>query len=162
VVRDAKARGYTEPDPRDDLSGMDVARKLVILAREMGVGIELSDVEVESLVPESLREVAAETFLDALCAHDDAMRARLERARAEDAVLRYVGVVTADGKAKVALLPYPRAHAFAGLAATDNVIAFTSRRYATQPLVVRGPGAGPEVTAGGVFADLRRLAGSLG
>lgn len=162
VVREAKERGYTEPDPRDDLSGMDVARKLVILAREMGVGIELSDVEVESLVPERLRDVSAEAFLDALPAHDDAMHARLERARAEDAVLRYVGVVTADGKAKVALLPYPRTHAFAGLAATDNVIAFTSRRYATQPLVVRGPGAGPEVTAGGVFADLLRLAGSLG
>jgi aspartokinase/homoserine dehydrogenase 1 len=161
IVRDAKARGYTEPDPRDDLSGMDVARKLVILAREMGVGIELADVEVESLVPAALRDVSAEAFLDALPAHDNAMRARLERARAEGSVLRYVGVVSADGKARVALLPYPTSHAFAGLAATDNVIAFTSRRYATQPLVVRGPGAGPEVTAGGVFADLLRLASAL-
>jgi aspartokinase/homoserine dehydrogenase 1 len=73
-------------------------------------------------------------------------------------VLRYVGVVTAEGRAKVALLPYAQSHAFAGLAATDNVIAFSSARYASQPLVVRGPGAGPEVTAGGVFADLLRLA----
>jgi len=162
VVQDAKARGYTEPDPRDDLSGMDVARKLVILAREMGVEIELSGVEIESLVPEALRDVSAEAFLDALPAHDDAMKARLERASADGCVLRYVGVVSADGTAKVALLPYPRDHAFAGLAATDNVIAFTSRRYSSQPLVVRGPGAGPGVTGGGVFAALLRVAGSLG
>ena len=161
VVREAKVLGYTEPDPRDDLSGMDVARKLVILAREMGVAIELADVEIESLVPAALRDVSASEFLDALPAHDADMLARLDRARAEGNVLRYVGVVSSDGKAKVALLPYARAHAFAGLAATDNVIAFTSKRYASQPLVVRGPGAGPEVTAGGVFADLLRLAGSL-
>jgi aspartokinase/homoserine dehydrogenase 1 len=167
VVRDAKTRGYTEPDPRDDLSGTDVARKLVILAREMGVRIELSDVEIESLVPEALRRdaseggVSASEFLEALAQHDDAMKARLDRARAEGAVLRYVGVVTAEGRAKVALLPYAQSHAFAGLAATDNVIAFSSARYASQPLVVRGPGAGPEVTAGGVFADLLRLATSL-
>jgi aspartokinase/homoserine dehydrogenase 1 len=141
---------------------MDVARKLVILAREMGVAIELSDVEIESLVPEALRGVSASAFLDALPEHDDAMKSRLERASAEASVLRYVGVVSADGRAKVALLPYPRSHAFAGLAATDNVIAFTSARYASQPLVVRGPGAGPEVTAGGVFADLLRLASALG
>jgi aspartokinase/homoserine dehydrogenase 1 len=163
VVREAKARGYTEPDPRDDLSGMDVARKLVILAQEMGAMLELGDVEIESLVPESTRDVeGADAFLDALEAHDEAMRARLQRAKADGCVLRYVGVVGSDGTAKVALLPYPTTHAFAGLAATDNVIAFTSRRYASQPLVVRGPGAGPEVTAGGVFADLLRLASSLG
>jgi aspartokinase/homoserine dehydrogenase 1 len=89
------------------------------------------------------------------------MSARLDRASAVGAVLRYVGVVSADGRAKVALLPYAKSHAFAGLAATDNVIAFSSARYASQPLVVRGPGAGPEVTAGGVFADLLRLATSL-
>ena len=161
VVRDAKARGYTEPDPRDDLSGTDVARKLVILAREMGVGLELEDVEIESLVPQALRDVSAGEFLEALAQHDDAMKARLDRASAEGAVLRYVGVVGADGRATVALLPYAKSHAFAGLAATDNVIAFSSARYASQPLVVRGPGAGPEVTAAGVFADLLRLATSL-
>ncbi len=162
VVRDAKERGYTEPDPRDDLSGMDVARKLVILAREMGVEIELSAVHVESLVPESTRDIeGAEAFLSALEAHDAAMKERLDQATREGCVLRYVGVVTSDGSARVALLPYPRTHAFAGLAASDNIIAFTSRRYAKQPLVVRGPGAGSDVTAGGVFADLLRLTGAL-
>jgi aspartokinase/homoserine dehydrogenase 1 len=128
----------------------------------MGVANELSDVDIESLVPAALRDVSAAEFLDALPAHDGEMKARLDRASAEGNVLRYVGVVSRDGGAKVALLPYARTHAFAGLAATDNVIAFTSQRYASQPLVVRGPGAGPEVTAGGVFADLLRLAGSLG
>jgi aspartokinase/homoserine dehydrogenase 1 len=161
IVRDAKARGYTEPDPRDDLSGMDVARKLVILAREMGVHLELGDVRVESLVPEALRGVDAGAFLDALAQHDEVLEARRARAEAEGAVLRYVGVVRADGRAEVALLPYDKSHPFAALAATDNVIAFSSARYASQPLVVRGPGAGPEVTAGGVFADLLRLVSSL-
>lgn len=161
IVRDAKARGYTEPDPRDDLSGMDVARKLVILAREMGVHLELGDVQVESLVPEALRGVDAGAFLDALAQHDEVIEARRARAEAEGAVLRYVGVVRADGRAEVALLPYDKSHPFAALAATDNVIAFSSARYASQPLVVRGPGAGPEVTAGGVFADLLRLVSSL-
>ena len=162
IVRDAKERGYTEPDPRDDLSGMDVARKLVILAREMGVDIELNAVEVESLVPESTRHIeGAEAFLDALAAHDETMKARLQQAKNDGCVLRYVGVVSADGSARVALLPYPHAHAFAGLAASDNIIAFTSRRYASQPLVVRGPGAGSDVTAGAVFADLLRLTSSL-
>lgn len=162
VVREAKSLGYTEPDPRDDLSGMDVARKLVILAREMGVEIELDKVEVESLVPASLREGDAAAFLEKLPSFDGAMAERLAQARANSEVLRYVGVASEDGTAKVALLPYAESHAFARLAATDNVFAFTTERYAKQPLVVQGPGAGPEVTAGGVFADLLRLASSLG
>ncbi len=160
VVRDARARGYTEPDPRDDLSGMDVARKLVILAREMGVEIELSDVEVESLVPaDAASATSPEEFLDRLRASDDAMAARVRAARDAGARLRYVGVVDAAGRARVSLSPYPERHAFSRLAETDNVFAFTSARYpAAQPLVVQGPGAGPAVTAGGVFADLLRLA----
>ncbi len=162
VVLDAKARGFTEPDPRDDLSGLDVARKLVILARELGVELELSDVAIESLVPPALAGVSREAFLDALPAHDDAMRARLEAARATGEVLRYVGTIERSGRARVALERYPRAHALASLSSTDNVIAFTSARYREQPLIVRGPGAGPEVTAAGVFADLLRLVGSFG
>ncbi len=160
VVRDARAKGYTEPDPRDDLSGMDVARKLVILAREMGVEVELSDVEVESLVPASAADAATpEEFLERLRAHDDEMAARVKAARDANACLRYVGVVDATGKARVSLSSYPLHHAFARLAATDNIFAFTTDRYAaTQPLVVQGPGAGPAVTAGGVFADVLRLA----
>ncbi len=163
VVRQAKALGYTEPDPRDDLSGTDVARKLVILGREMGLGLSLEDVEVESLVPADAEGAAsADDFLERLAASDAKMSARLEAARANDAVLRYVGVVEASGRARVSLSPYPSSHAFARLAATENVLAFTTARYRAQPLVVSGPGAGPDVTASGVFADLLRLSAWLG
>jgi aspartokinase/homoserine dehydrogenase 1 len=163
IVREAKERGYTEPDPRDDLSGMDVARKLVILAREMGVAIDLADVAVESLVPPGgERAGTPEELFDALAAADDTMGRRRDGAAARGEVLRYVGVVDASGKATVSLREYPRAHAFARITATDNVIAFTTARYRAQPLIVQGPGAGPEVTAGGVFADLLRLASYLG
>jgi aspartokinase/homoserine dehydrogenase 1 len=163
VVRAAKHLGYTEPDPRDDLSGVDVARKLVILAREIGVELELDAVEVESLVPASAANAPTpEAFLDQLARGDDAMGERLANARADGCVLRYVGVVDRSGSARVALTAYPSTHAFARLGATDNVFAFTTSRYAERPLVVQGPGAGPEVTAGGVFADLLRLADWLG
>jgi aspartokinase/homoserine dehydrogenase 1 len=164
LVRDARARGFTEPDPRDDLSGTDVARKLVILAREIGLGLEVHDIEVESLVPaELVAATSIEDFLGRLADHDGAMRARLDAARAAGGVLRYVGVVEpSTAAASVRLASYPREHPFAGLSATDNLVAFTTDRYAAQPLVVRGPGAGPEVTAAGIFADLLRLAGALG
>ncbi len=161
VVRKAQALGYTEPDPRDDLSGTDVARKLVILAREMGVELELERVAVESLVPTALASLEASAFVDGLRAFDGEMSARFEAAKARGEVLRYVGVAGATVRAKVALLAYPESHPFARLSATDNVFAFTTERYAQQPLLVQGPGAGPAVTAGGVFADLLRLASSL-
>ena len=163
VVREARALGYTEPDPRDDLSGTDVARKLVIVAREMGVAIELADVVIESLVPPGTEgAVGAEAFIEALATHDEAMETRRAVAAAEGRCLRYVGVVDAQGKARVSLEAYGLDHAFARLSATDNIFAFTTARYRAQPLVVQGPGAGPEVTAGGVFADLLRLAAWLG
>jgi aspartokinase/homoserine dehydrogenase 1 len=167
IVREAKSRGYTEPDPRDDLSGTDVARKLVILAREMGLELELEDVAVESLVPEALRRGTAEEYLRALPGHDAAMLERRRRAQAAGEVLRYVGVIEAgaDGgpaRAVVALRGYPAEHAFGRISGSDNIVAFRTRRYDPQPLIVQGPGAGPEVTAGGVFADLLRLASYVG
>ena len=163
AVVEAKKLGYTEPDPREDLSGMDVARKAVILARECGKRIELDDVEIESLVPESLRDAPdAEAFLTGLAAHDDAMEGQRIAADADDQVLRYVAVIEADGGASVGLRRYPKSHAFARTRGGDNIIAFTTERYLEEPLVVQGPGAGPAVTAGGVFADVLRLASWLG
>lgn len=162
IVRDAKQRGYTEPDPRDDLSGTDVARKLIILAREMGLTLELADVQIESLVPAGLEAGSIDGFLAQLPAHDAAMRARYEAAQARGKVLRYVGRITAAGSATVGVVELDRKHAFANIALTDNVVRFATSRYCNNPLIVQGPGAGPEVTAGGIFADLLRLSAYLG
>ena len=162
IVRDAKQRGYTEPDPRDDLSGTDVARKLIILGREMGLKLDLKDVQVESLVPGELAGGTSEEFLAQLPRHDEAMKKRFEAAKARGHVLRYVGRVTSEGKATVGLMELEAKHAFANIALTDNVVRFATSRYNNNPLIVQGPGAGPEVTAGGVFADLLRLATYLG
>jgi aspartokinase/homoserine dehydrogenase 1 len=163
VVRAAKAKGYTEPDPRDDLSGMDFARKVIILGREMGLNIELKDVELESLVPPALASCSAQEFLDRLHEFDGPMAERLEQARARNRVLRYVGSVdAATGKASVGLVELERSHTFANINLTDNVVRFMTQRYNQNPLVVQGPGAGPEVTAGGVFADLLRVCAYLG
>ena len=162
IVRRARDAGFTEPDPRDDLSGMDVARKLVILAREAGHAIELEDVTVESLVPEALEGVGVEAFLDQVGVLDADMAQRLAAADAADQVLRYVGRITADGQASVALTAVSRDDALANIALTDNVVRIESDRYSDNPLVIQGPGAGPDVTAAGVFADLLRLAAELG
>jgi len=162
IVRDAKQRGYTEPDPRDDLSGMDVARKLIILGREMGLALELNDVSVESLVPAGLSDGSIEEFMSRLPRHDGAMLERLQAARSRGKVLRYVGRLTADGRATVGLTELDAKHPFANIALTDNVVRFATGRYCDNPLIVQGPGAGPAVTAGGVFADLLRLAAYLG
>lgn len=162
IVRDAKAKGYTEPDPRDDLSGMDVARKLVILGREMGLELSLDAVEVESLVPSELEDVSIDEFLDRLTSIDDRMQARFEAAAKEGKVLRFVASLTSEGAAKVKLDAYDRAHPFAGIRLTDNIVQLETKRYDENPLVVQGPGAGPDVTAGGAFADLLRLASYLG
>ncbi len=161
IVRAARDSGYTEPDPRDDLSGLDVARKVIILGREMGMRIALEDLQIESLVPEGLQDGSIEDFLTALPAHDEAMRARCEQAQAAGKVLRYVGRLSAQG-ASVQLEALPDDHPFARINLTDNVVRYESRRYSENPLVVQGPGAGPEVTAAGVFADVLRLASYLG
>ncbi len=162
IVRAAKLKGYTEPDPRDDLSGMDVARKLIILGREMGLTLEMSDVEVTGLVPKSLQNVGVDEFMESLPAFDDAMSAMLAGAKKRQQVLRYVGRIDAAGKATVGLTHLEATHAFANIALTDNVVRFATRRYCDNPLIVQGPGAGPEVTAGGVFSDLLRLSAYLG
>ena len=162
IVRSARAKGYTEPDPRDDLSGMDVARKLIILAREMGLTLEMADVQVEGLVPKELEKCSVDEFMARLPEFDAAMATMLRSAREKNEVLRYVGRVDQDGKATVGLMRLDSRHAFANIALTDNVVRFATRRYCDNPLIVQGPGAGPEVTAAGVFSDLLRLSAYLG
>ncbi|KAK3021854.1 hypothetical protein RJ639_047862, partial [Escallonia herrerae] len=191
VVTEAKKAGYTEPDPRDDLSGKDVARKMselapainrhglgpfevvipgqfmrevIILARESGLKLELSDIPVESLVPEPLTATASvEEFLQQLPQFDQGMSDKRQDAEDAGEVLRYVGVVDVVKQiGEVKLRRYKKEHPFAQLAESDNIIAFTTERYKKQPLIVRGPGAGAEVTAGGVFSDILRLASYLG
>ena len=158
IVRAARDSGYTEPDPRDDLSGMDVARKLTIISRELGHKLELGDFPVENLVPEPLRDCSIDEFLDRLAEHDGAMQAMYDRAKSKGQSLRYVGRLDADGNAAVGLESGSSDHPFSNIALTDNIVQFETDRYSSNPLVVQGPGAGPEVTAGGVFSDLLRLA----
>lgn len=162
VVSEAKALGYTEPDPRDDLSGMDVARKLIILGREMGLRRDLGEVQVESLVPAALTHCSVQDFITRLAEFDEQMLARLRAAQSRDQVLRYVGSVDAQGRAQVGLVELPKSHPFANIALTDNIVRFETARYDRNPLIVQGPGAGPAVTAAGVFADLLRVCAYLG
>ena len=162
IVREAHSLGFTEPDPREDLSGVDVARKLIILAREMGLEVELDNVQVESMVPSDLRSATVDEYLNTLDKHDEAIAALVTSARAENKVLRYVGTIESDGCIVAGLQSYAKDHPFANLTSSDNVVSFQTKRYNTQPMIVRGPGAGPEVTAAGVFGDLLRLASFLG
>jgi aspartokinase/homoserine dehydrogenase 1 len=162
LVLEARSKGYTEPDPRDDLSGTDVARKLVILGREAQFHLSIEDVEVQNLIPLALRTVDLDEFLGRLAEYDSEMDQRIKASRQKGEVLRYVGRVDSQNRAEVALRSVPQNHSFGRIAGTDNIVAFKTRRYCHQPLIVQGPGAGPEVTAGGVFADLLKLAYYLG
>ncbi len=162
LVRKAKEMGYTEPDPRDDLSGMDVCRKTVILARELGYEVEVSDVPIESLVPQELSTLTIDEFMDKLEVLDKIVLEKYEKAKAENKKLCYVGRIDENGKCSVTLKGYPMDHSFSQASGTDNVICFVTDRYSTQPLVIKGPGAGREVTAGGVFSDILRLSAYLG
>jgi aspartokinase/homoserine dehydrogenase 1 len=158
IVVAARESGYTEPDPRDDLSGMDVARKLTILARELGQPVEIGEFPVESLVPEPLRDVSASEFLERLPEFDDEMQRLYEEAAADNKKLRYVARLGVDGHAAVGLEMVGKEHPFSNINLTDNIVQFETERYSANPLVIQGPGAGPEVTAGGVFGDLLKLA----
>jgi aspartokinase/homoserine dehydrogenase 1 len=162
IVKDAKAKGYTEPDPRDDLSGTDFVRKVIILGREMGLRLEMKDVQVESLIPAGLEKGTIDDFLNGLPKYDDEMKKRFDAATSRGKVLRYMGRLTADGKATVGVAELDKSHAFANIALTDNVVRYATARYNSNPLIVQGPGAGPDVTAAGVFADLLRVCSYLG
>ncbi len=163
LVREAKELGYTEPDPRDDLTGMDIVRKAVILAREIGMPVEIDQVPVLNLVPEQLMDVPLDEFMEKLSLIDERLFDLQQRAQQNGELLKYVGIIDpVTGACKVELTGYPKDHPFARISGTDNIVAFTTDRYHQQPLVIQGPGAGPEVTAGGVFADLLRLGAYLG
>lgn len=150
-------KGYTEPDPRDDLSGLDVARKALILARLLGYRGELADVRVESLVPAIARGWPLARFLARLTDFDAAFAAQQADAARQGGVLRYVLDVTAR-RVEVALRVVPASHPLAALRGTDNQIVLTTTRYRDRPLVISGPGAGPAVTAAGVLSDVLKLA----
>jgi bifunctional aspartokinase / homoserine dehydrogenase 1 len=159
TLRDAIARGYTEPDPREDLSGADVGRKALILARLLGYPGEPEDVSVVSLVPDQARRLSLARYLGRLEDFDEAWKARIDLARSRNRFLRFVASVTRR-RVRVGLVEVPPGSPFAGLSGSDNQIAFTTERYRTNPLVIQGPGAGLDVTAGGLFNDIAELAGS--
>ena len=157
LLADARRLGYTEPDPRSDLSGEDVARKLLILARHAGFSLGVDEVEVESLVPELLRGLAVDAFLERLPELDEVLAARAAEARGRGHVLRYLARLNQRGLARVGLVEVPPTHPAARLYGTDNQFALTTTRYNTQPLVIQGPGAGPEVTAQALLGDVLAL-----
>jgi bifunctional aspartokinase / homoserine dehydrogenase 1 len=157
VVRLAKDKGYTEPDPRDDLSGMDVARKILILGREAEQELHFEDISIQSMVPkdcEKTRDV--EEFFQKLQSHDGEFAKLLEEAKAKGEKLRFMATLE-NGKAKVGLNSLDSSHPFFVLKGSDNMILFTTERYHDFPMIIRGPGAGADVTAAGVFADVIRL-----
>lgn len=160
LVLEAKRRGYTEPDPRDDLGAVDIARKTLILIREAGLGLDYADIAIQPILPERLvKAPSVDEFLALLPEADAAIGAMAEAAAARGKVLRYVATIE-PGSAALALREYGPESPFYNLDGTDNIVMFTTARYSTNPLVVRGPGAGAAVTAGGVFADILKTAQS--
>jgi homoserine dehydrogenase len=157
AVNEAVALHYAEPDPRDDLSGLDVARKAIILARMMGRRIEPEDIPYESLVPEGLEDVSLEEFMERLPEHDEAFRSRL-MAVEEHHMLRYLVRIPREGQISVGLQDTPVESPFGPISGPENVFDFRTRRYSDVTLTVRGPGAGPERTASGVVWDLLDIA----
>lgn len=157
AVRAAKANGFTEPDPRDDLSGLDVARKALILARTLGRQVDLEEIDVENLVPDALRGLDVPAFMDRL---DDLDAAWLERSRAardQGATLKYVAAVPAAGPIRVGVQEVPTASLLGALQGPENVVIMRTARYQANPLTIVGPGAGAAVTAAGMTGDLLAL-----
>lgn len=157
VVAEARDRGFTEPDPRDDLSGLDVARKLVILAREAGLPVELKDVEIEPFLPAGFdAEGTVDEFMARIESADEPLALRIDAAAKAGAALRYVGTIE-GGRCRVGLAEVPLSNPVAAVRDGENIASFLTERYRPIPLVVRGYGAGPVVTATGIFSDILRL-----
>ena len=162
VVREAKEKGFTEPDPRDDLNGMDVARKILILSREAGLDLNLEDVAVEGILPKSCMDApTVEAFLAELEKSDKQFTEMWQKAASENKVLRFIAKME-NGQASVGLGSVDHSNPFFALDGSDNMISFTTDRYLERPLVIKGPGAGAEVTAAGVFAEIIGLSYYLG
>ncbi|MHA8066492.1 bifunctional aspartate kinase/homoserine dehydrogenase I [Aquirufa sp. ROCK2-A2] len=161
VVKQAKEKGYTEPDPREDLSGMDVARKILILSREIGLKLEFKDITIEKIIPENCEKAeSVEAFFDQLAYSNDFFEKMINEAYHQGKVLRYIATLE-DQKITIGLRAVDEKHPFFQMDGADNVIAFTTKRYHDRPLVIKGPGAGAEVTASGVFADIVSLGSNL-
>lgn len=161
VVRTAMTKGLTEPDPRDDLSGADVRRKLLILARETGLPLEAGDVQLTPILPQVCLDASGvDAFFDALEKQDAHFEKQRAKAAAAGQVLRFVAKLE-GGKATISLQPFGPEHPFYFLDGSDNMVVFCTARYNERPLVVRGPGAGAEVTAAGVFAEVIGIGNSI-
>ncbi len=162
VVREAKQRGFTEPDPREDLGGADVRRKLLILARETGLPLEAAEVEIENILPQACIDApSVDDFFIELQKADAHFENIRSTATKEGKMLRMIACLE-NGTASIRLQQVDASHPFAALSGSDNMIVFTTERYKERPLVVRGPGAGAEVTAAGVFAEVVRIGSLLG
>ncbi|MFU1858478.1 bifunctional aspartate kinase/homoserine dehydrogenase I [Sphingobacterium sp. NGMCC 1.201703] len=154
VVKQAQELGYTEPDPRDDLGGIDFMRKMLILARDAGYAVEAEDVDLGPILPEAcLKADTVDSFYAELQKENVYFEDMKARAARENKVIRYIGKLE-NGKVSIAIQFVDENHPFYALSGSDNIISFTTERYKERPLVVKGPGAGAEVTAAGVFADL--------
>jgi aspartokinase/homoserine dehydrogenase 1 len=161
LLRQAREMGYTEPDPRDDLNGLDMGRKLLILAREAGYRLEFAELSIENLVPVAARKApTVDEFFRILQDYDSSFEQRYREAKQQGKVLRYIARFE-QGKGVVALEAVDQDHPFYTLSNTDNIVAFTSNHYQTRPMVIKGPGAGAQVTAGGVISDVLRVAQSV-
>ena len=161
VVKEARDKGFTEPDPRDDLNGLDVVRKILILSREVGYEMEINEIQNEALLPASCFNVdSVDEFLRELEKQDVIMDRKLKNARKKNEKLRFIATME-DGKARVGLQSVGPDHPLYPLSGSDNMLSFTTSRYRERPLVIKGPGAGAEVTAAGVFAEIISIANFL-
>lgn len=160
AVKDAKNLGYTEPDPRDDLSGMDVARKALILARMIGQEIELDDIHVEALFPSHMKTYSVDEFIDNIDELDEEYKEKFRAAIREHKTYRYIAKITKKD-CTVGLQEVEMSSALGSLKGTENIIVIRTKRYDEKPLVIQGPGAGREVTAAGVFGDVLTAVGVL-
>jgi aspartokinase/homoserine dehydrogenase 1 len=157
VVKQAQEEGYTEPDPRIDLSGVDVARKLLILARESGEMLEMNDIQNETFLPkECMEAISVDAFYETLKTHEALFQKLFANAEKNNCQLKYVAEFK-DGASKVGLKEIPVGHPFYNLEGKDNIVMFYTNRYSDQPMIIKGAGAGSEVTASGLFADIIRI-----